>query len=140
MVDSDVRPGFNLDSTFKGHLSTIRGLLRNQHNGQFVSYDDKTLKSWTVDRHGTTNVIKSVTFPGYQSTFVTSLCMGQDINMMFAACLDSNLRIYDDKLTLKSCMPWHTGLVRECLYNVRRQELITASSLGVKVCAAEHED
>ena len=130
----EFRPGFNLDRTFQGHSSAVRGVLRNPNNGHFVSYDDKTLKSWALDHHGSIRVVKNVFFPSYQSTFITSMCMGTDINMMFAACLDNNLRIYSDRLVLKSCMPWHTGLVRECLYNVKRQELITAGSLGVKVC------
>ena len=41
---AELRPGFNLDCTFKEHLSPIRGVLRNSNNGQFISYDDKTLK------------------------------------------------------------------------------------------------
>ena len=133
MGDVDVRPGFNLECTFKGHLSNVRGILRNPNNGHFISYDDKNLKSWTLDHGGNTAVVHSATFPSYQSTFVTSLVLGTDINMLFASCLDGNLRVYNDKLALKSCMPWHVGLVRESLYNIKRQEIITAGSNGVKV-------
>ena len=89
-----------------------------------------------MDREGGTRVIHSVTFPGYQSTFITSMVFGGDINVLFAASLDGNLRVYTDKLLLRSCMPWHNGLVRASVYNTRRREVITAGSLGVKVRTA----
>ncbi len=133
MGDQELRPGFNLESTFKGHLSAVRGVLRNPNNGHFVSYDDKSLKAWVVDRDGSTAVMHNVTFPAYQSTFVTAMVLGSNINMLFAACLDGNLRTYNERLSLKSCMPWHNGLVRELVYNTKRREVISAGSCGVKV-------
>ena len=103
--DVDVRPGFNLDSTFKGHLSAVRGMLRNPNNGHMVSYDDKCIKAWTLDHAGNTQVIHSASFPSYQSTFVTALVLGTDVNMLLAACLDGNLR--GEEWVSRSPCPFH---------------------------------
>lgn len=141
MAELQARPGFNLDCTFKEHISAVRSVLRNPNTGQFISVDDKTLKSWAVERNGSTKVVHNVAFPGFQSTFLTSIVLARDLNMIFASCLDSNLRLYSDKLQLKAAMPWSNGLVRTMVYNHRRNELITAGSAGVRVweCEMDHE-
>lgn len=140
--ETSLRPGFNLELTFKGHLSQIRLVCRNSVTHRFFSCDDKTLKAWSLNRDGVTATVHhNTSFPGYQSTFITAMCVASDINMLFAACLDGNLRVYNEKLALKSCMPWSNGLVREMLYNKKRKEVITAGSYGVRVwsCDLDHE-
>ena len=78
---------------------------------------------------------------GYQSTFITAMCVAADTNLLFAACLDGNLRIYNERLTLKSAMPWANGTVREVIYNRARKEVITAGSCGIRIwdCDLDHE-
>lgn len=142
MVELQVRPGFNLDVTYKGHAggTPVRALLRNRNNGTFISGDDKSLKAWTFNlQQGTTNTVHNVVFPGYQSTFFTSMCLAERNNMLFAACLDGNLRLYSEKLRLLSAMPWHNGLVRDMAYDEANDELITAGSGGIKVWACEFD-
>ncbi|GAX84070.1 hypothetical protein CEUSTIGMA_g11494.t1 [Chlamydomonas eustigma] len=136
--DIEVRPGFNLEASFKGHLGIVRGVLHNPNTNLFVSFDDRSLKSWCIDRDGAIKVVNNVL---YQATFINASAMGSDINMLFMACLDGYLRVYNDKLTLKSCMPWQNGQVREMVYNIKKQEIITAGSMGVKVweCELDYE-
>lgn len=128
MDTESLRPGFNLDVTFKGHLSNVRLVARNPLTGRFYSVrlfeqlpccheftlisiilniqcDDKALKTWS-SKEGNVVVHHSTSFPGYQSTFITAMCVAADTNLLFAACLDGNLRIYNERLTLKSAMPW----------------------------------
>lgn len=140
-MELQIRPGFNLDCTFKSHLSNIRKVLYNPRTGHFLSADDKTLKAWKLEKDGSHRVIHDVIFPGYQTAFITTMTVSPELNQVFAACLDGNLRIWNEKLKLRSCMPWANGAVREIIYNPKREELITAGSYGVKIweCELDHD-
>ena len=134
----EVRPGFNLDVTFKEHLSNVRIVVYNPNNSTFISADDKNLKAWNQDRRdGKLHVQTSHCFPANQSYFVTSMVVSFDLNVVFVACLDGCLRIYDHKLDLMCSLPWSNGVVRQLVYNSRREELITAGSYGVKIWECE---
>ncbi|GFR49528.1 hypothetical protein Agub_g11572 [Astrephomene gubernaculifera] len=141
MEELSIRPGFNLDAAFRGHLSPVRRIAYNAHTRQFLSLDEHCLKAWTKERDGSTRVHHDVQFPNYQPNFITAMVLSQELNILFAACLDDNLRIYNERLRLKSCMPWSNGVVREMLYFERRHLLVTAGSYGVKVweCLLDYE-
>ncbi len=115
MDESDVnfRPGFNLEAAFRGHLSPVRRVAYNARNKHFLSMDEHCLKSWSKDHDGGTTVHHDVQFPNYQSNFITSFVFSQELGLLFASCLDDNLRLYNERLRLKSCMPWSNGVVRE---------------------------
>jgi WD40 repeat protein len=71
------RPGFNLEQTFKAHLSPIRALCYHPGSKSFFSADDKSLKTWTPGPNGTCRMLNDVAFPGYQVTMhaTWALCM-----------------------------------------------------------------
>ncbi len=56
--------------------------------------------------------------------------MFEPLHLIFAACLDGSLRLYSEKLKLRSNMPWANGAVRDMAYNNKRAEVITAGSYG----------
>ncbi|PNH09269.1 hypothetical protein TSOC_004136 [Tetrabaena socialis] len=136
-----LRPGFNLDAAFRGHLSSVRRIVYNRRTRHFVSCDEHCLVQWSAEPDGTTRVHHDIQFPNYQSNFITSCVLSQDLNLLFAACLDDNLRLYNERLRLKSCMPWSNGVVREMLFYEKRHLLVTAGSYGVKVweCLLDYE-
>jgi hypothetical protein len=75
----------------------------------------------------------------YQSTFITSMVIAHEpLNLLFCACLDGNLRLYSDKLRLRSCMPWSNGAVRDMVYNFKRNEVCSNTwghqAWGAGVC------
>lgn len=131
--DNTIRPGFNLDCTFRGHTAPVRSVLYNPTQKSFLSLDDRSLKSWTKERDGSTKLLHDQLFPGFQQNFVACMALAPNINMVFCACLDDTLKIYNERLRLKSSLAWMNGVVREMIYNVKRNELITAGSYGVKV-------
>ncbi|EFJ51575.1 hypothetical protein VOLCADRAFT_87736 [Volvox carteri f. nagariensis] len=141
MEDLSIRPGFNLHAAFRGHLSPVRRITYNAHTKQFLSMDEHTLKAWSVNRDGTTRVQYDVQFPSYQQNFITSMVLSRELNLLFTACLDDNLRLYNERLRLKSCMPWSNGVVREMAFYEPRSLLVTAGSYGVKVweCLLDYE-
>ena len=140
MTEVVTRPGFNLDATFKAHLSAIKSVVYTKRNN-FISYDDRTLKAWKRHANNSTTVSYDLQFPNYQSSFITCAMYAKDTDLLFTACLDDALRIYNEKLVLRSNMPWSNGVIRQMVYNERRSEIITAGSYGVKVweCELDHE-
>ena len=139
--DVSLRPGFNIDTVFKGHLSSVRKVLYNGQQRYFLSMDERSLKAWTREHGGTTKVLYDVQFPGYQANYITSMVLCRELNLLFCSCLDDTLRIYNERLRLKSSMPWSNGVVREMLYFEKRHELVTAGSYGVRVweCLLDYE-
>lgn len=88
MEDAAIRPGFNLDVAFRGHLANVRKVLYNSKQKCFLSMDDRSLKAWQHSEHdGGTRVLHDVQFPGYQANFLTDLVLCQELNLLFAACL-----------------------------------------------------
>jgi hypothetical protein len=61
-VDS-LRPGFNLEATFKGHLSNVRLVSLNPVTRRFFTCDDKCLKTWSC-KDGNVMIHHSTSFPG----------------------------------------------------------------------------
>lgn len=99
----------------------------------------QTLDTLPLDMLPLTTIVP---LPTIQGTFITAMCMTPDpVNLLFAACLDGNLRLYSDKLRLRSCMPWSNGVVRDVVYNPARDEIVTAGSQGIRVwvCEMDHE-
>lgn len=95
--------------------------------------DERSLKAWTKEHDGTSKSVYDLTFPGFQTNFVTCICLSTNLNLVFAACLDDTIKLYNERLRLKSSLAWANGVVREMAYNSKRNELITAGSYGVKV-------
>eukprot|EP00200_Dunaliella_tertiolecta_P016698 CAMPEP_0202421704 /NCGR_PEP_ID=MMETSP1128-20130828/50477_1 /ASSEMBLY_ACC=CAM_ASM_000463 /TAXON_ID=3047 /ORGANISM="Dunaliella tertiolecta, Strain CCMP1320" /LENGTH=1700 /DNA_ID=CAMNT_0049029737 /DNA_START=44 /DNA_END=5146 /DNA_ORIENTATION=- len=144
MPELPVRPGFNLNGNFRGHASAIRFVCCNAQGTCFYSCDDKTLRAWrpSTSSSATCEVLHELVFPSYQAAFVTAMMSTPEpLNSLFVACLDSQLRIYSEKLRLRSCMPWANGQVRQIVYNGKRDQIITAGSSGVKswYCELDYE-
>lgn len=139
MDESDVnfRPGFNLEAAFRGHLSPVRRVAYNARNKQFLSMDEHCVKSWSKDHDGGTTVHHDVQFPNYQSNFITSFVFSQELGLLFASCLDDNLRLYNERLRLKSCMPWSNGVVREVGFGVPGAGHHLRHTLWHRHCAAD---
>lgn len=103
--------------TRRGHLSSVRRVTFNQRTKQFISVDEHCLKAWTLDHDKQCRAQHDVQFPNYQSNFITSIVLSQELGLLFCACLDDNLRLYNERLRLKSSMPWSNGVVREvCVF------------------------
>ncbi|MEW5315346.1 MAG: hypothetical protein WDW38_006784 [Sanguina aurantia] len=135
-------PGFNVQCSFKKHLSPVRNLIYNPRHNQFYSTDDRCLKAWARNkRTGQSEAEHEIIFPNYQSNFVTCMELALDVEFLFVACLDETLKLYNDRLRLKSVMPWSNGIVKQLVYHTQRQELITAGSYGVRVwyCELDYE-
>ncbi|KAG2494055.1 hypothetical protein HYH03_007699 [Edaphochlamys debaryana] len=141
MEELAIRPGFNLDAAFRGHLSAVRRITYNERNKHFLSLDEHCLQAWTREHDGSTRVQHNLMFPGYQPNFLTGMVLSQELGLLFASCLDDCLRLYNERLRLKSCMPWSNGVVREMLYYDKKHLLVTAGSYGVKVweCLLDYE-
>eukprot|EP00198_Chlamydomonas_reinhardtii_P012386 XP_001701723.1 predicted protein [Chlamydomonas reinhardtii] len=115
-----------------GHLSSVRRVTFNQRTKQFISVDEHCLKAWTLDHDKQCRAQHDVQFPNYQSNFITSIVLSQELGLLFCACLDDNLRLYNERLRLKSSMPWSNGVVREvweCLLDYEAFRLDKTSDL-----------
>eukprot|EP00798_Chlamydomonas_sp_ICE-L_P011299 gene11299-18935_t len=136
-MDLTLRPGFNLDTSFKGHHGIIRRVIYNPVSQHFISTDDKSIKSWSVYGMGNIKVHADLQFPASQTCFVTCMAICPELDILFAGCLDGFLRLYNHRLDISSLMPWSNGIVGEIVYNHKRQEIITAGSYGVKIWDCE---
>lgn len=128
--EQTLRPGFNLACTYKAHVTPVRKVLYNPAQKCFLSLSERSLKTWVKDGPAGARTVHDLPLPTLN--FITGVCISTNLNLVFTSCLDDTLKLYNERLRLKSTLPWANGVVREMVYNSKRNELITAGSYGVK--------
>lgn len=143
-----IRPGFNYHFNCKHHASNVLKVLycSRSHPKCFVTIDERCAKAWVQDSEN--NIVAKVLFelnnPGGhasvgQMRFIVSACYAKSLNMVFFACLDNTLKIVllADSFKIMDSIHWNNGMVTQMVFNDERQELVTASSYGLRIYGCE---
>lgn len=136
-MDGAPIPGFNLDIVFSQHVNKVKTVLYTGSKWRsFFSLDHLSLKLWARDffddRHIT--IAHELTFPVSQTNFISAICHAPGTNVLLASCLDSTLKVYNDRLVLRSSIPWCNGTVVQMQYNNTTDEVQhTAQGCSVMV-------
>jgi len=133
---SDV-PGFNADIVYTKHANRVKAVQPGPARS-FISVDHSSLHIWARN-HIDPNVIDvscCMSFPPGKRHFIAAVCHAAPLApspIVLAACLDNTLKVYTDKLKLRSCIPWTCGTVTHLLYNHSNDTIITNGSAGVQL-------
>jgi hypothetical protein len=132
-----VRPGLSLLGTHSAHRTDVRAVLHDPGRA-FTSVDDASISVWRHHAAGAAAASSSaacvrvkhhLSFPPKQKCFITAIAPHADHSLLFCACLDNSLKVYNSaELELRSSCAWPLRGVSALLYNARCHELLVLSA------------
>lgn len=102
----------------------------------FISLDQQSIQIWgrnhlEPDR---IEVHQKQTFPDNRAHFISAVThaapLGPATPIILAACLDHTLKVYSEKLRLRSSIKWDAGTFTMMVYNTKNDNIITTGSAG----------
>eukprot|EP00878_Enallax_costatus_P038101 GHUV01043255.1.p2 GENE.GHUV01043255.1~~GHUV01043255.1.p2 ORF type:complete len:194 (+),score=48.16 GHUV01043255.1:1214-1795(+) len=129
-------PGFNSDITYE-HSSRVKSCC--WQGKWFISLDQQSIQIWGRNHlePDKIEVHQKQTFPDNRAHFVSAVShaapLGPAAPVILAACLDHTMKVYSEKLRLRSSIRWDAGTVTMMVYNTKNDTVITTGSAGVKL-------
>ena len=127
----NLRSGFRLVSSFKGHNLPILQAAYTPLHDTFVTADSRSLHTWQYmsAQDGSTHRVER--FEGGLSDFISCLAYFPEPGLLVAACADSTMKFYAQDQSLLCSLQSDLSSVSEMLHNEKSDEIITAGKDGV---------